>query len=301
MAEFKSILCPIDFSGTSIDALRYAAALAKSAESRLTVLHVEPVIATGVLPAVGLGESATLPPGPTRDDVLTLMRLAVDDAGVTAIEPVLLADVGPAHETIVHQAAALPADLIVLGTHGRSGFNRLLLGSVTEKVVRTAPCPVFTVPPGALPTPPAAVAFKRILCPIDFSPSASKALHHALALGRQAGGSVTVLTAIEYLDKAEPPEHVDADIRDYRNQLVEHARERLHTQLSAELRTWCDIDEVVAIGRAYREILDRAAAMNADLIVMGAQGHGGLELMLYGSNTQHVVRRATCPVLTVRA
>ena len=168
-------------------------------------------------------------------------------------------------------------------------------------MLHTASCPVLTVPPAAPAATPSPVMFRHILCPTDFSPSSTKALELALDLGRQADGCVTVLHAIEYMDIEEPCEHVDFDIRDYRRHVLEHARERLHSLVAGEPQTWCEIQEVVAVNRAYREILQRATATEADLIVMGAQGHGGMDLLLYGSNTQHVVRAATCPVLTVRA
>jgi nucleotide-binding universal stress UspA family protein len=103
------------------------------------------------------------------------------------------------------------------------------------------------------------------------------------------------------MDPEEPCEHVDVDIHRNRQHFIDQARERLHAQLAGEPRTWCEIEEIVAVNRAYKEILQRAAASDVDLIVMGAQGRGGIELMLYGSNTHHVVRAATCPVLTVRA
>lgn len=208
---------------------------------------------------------------------------------------------------IVDRAKA--SDLVVMGTHGRSGFNRLLLGSVTEKVLRVVPCPVLTVPPAASRTPGPPATFKRILCPIDYSPSALCALQYALDLGRRAGGSVTVLYALEYLDPEPPAEpapfdpchQVIQESRRRREQRIAQARERLHAQLAHEPPAGCEIEEIIAIDRAYKSILRRAAETDTDLIVMGAQGTGGLELMLYGSNTQHVVRAAACPVLTVRA
>jgi nucleotide-binding universal stress UspA family protein len=202
---------------------------------------------------------------------------------------------------IVQRVEAHPTDLLVMGTHGRSGFHRLLLGSVTEKVLRTASCPVLTVPPAAPGMTAAPVTFKRILCAIDYSPSALKSLQYALELGRQADGCVTVLYALEYMDPEEPCEHVDFDIRQRRQHFIDHARARLHAQLAQEPTTWCAIEEIVAIDRAYKAVLHQASASNADLIVMGAQGTAGIELMLYGSNTQHVVRAARCPVLTVHA
>jgi nucleotide-binding universal stress UspA family protein len=213
----------------------------------------------------------------------------------------VLAQEGRAHELIAYRAQAQPADLVVMGTHGRSGFNRLLLGSVTEKVLRSVRCPVLTVPPAAPSMTGAAVTFKQILCAIDFSPSATKALQYALELGRQAGGCVTVLYALEYMDPEEPCEHVVFDIRTRRQHFIDHARARLHAQVAQESTTWCELKELVTIDRAYKAILQHATTSNVELIVMGAQGTSGLELMIYGSNTQHVVRAATCPVLTVHA
>lgn len=135
------------------------------------------------------------------------------------------------------------------------------------------------------------------------------ALEFALELGRQADGSVTVVHTLEYMDPEGSPEpsafdpcrQAALECRRRRQDRIDYARERLHAQLAGEARTWCEIEEVVAMNRACKEILQRASNSDADLIVMGAQGSGGIELMLYGSNTHHVVRAATCSVLTVRA
>ena len=303
MVEFRHILCPIDFSDTSIRALKYAAALAGWYESHLDVLHVVPAFERAVAaPGTVVGGVGHVTPAARCEDVVMDIRSAIDDAGAEATDHRALAQEGRVHETILNCAAAQPADLIVMGTHGRGGFNRLFLGSVTEKVVRTAPCAVLTVPPGAPATNREPISFKRILCAIDFSPASLAALQYALELGRQANGCVTVLHALEYMDPEEPCEHVDAAIRKARSLRIDHARQRLHHQLADEPTTWCEIEEVVVpVNRAYREILQHAASAQSDLIVMGAQGSSGIELMLYGSNTQHVVRAATCPVLTVRA
>jgi len=305
--EFKYILCPIDFSDTSGRALTYATAFATWYSAQLEVLHVVPAFdyePPERSDLTGADRGASYPV--SRDDIIAAIRRSIDATGATGLDAKALAQEGRTHEMIVYRAQAQPADLLVMGTHGRSGFNRLLLGSVTEKVVRTAPCPVLTVPPTSPVT--AQVVFKNILCPIDFSPASAKALRYALELGRQADGTVTVLHALEYMDPYtheyyEPTRSGDRAEPDTgrMRQVVQQQRERLRSLLAEEPRTWCAIEEVVAINRAYKEILQRAAASSADLIVMGAQGHGGVELMLYGSNTQHVVRAATCPVLTVRA
>ena len=300
MIEFKHILCPVDLSEASIRALTYADALATWYEAHLEVLHAVPAFedapASGRAGAIGESSQPT-----SRAAIVSEIRRSLESIGTRSPTTSVLAQEGRAHELIVHRARAQAADLIVMGTHGRSGFNRLLLGSVTEKVLRTAPCPVLTVPKAAPALTAAAVAFKRIVCAMDYSPSALEALQYALELGRQAGGCVTVLYALEYMDPEEPCEHVDFDIRKRRQHFIDHARQRLHAQVATEPTTWCEIEEVVAIDRAYKAVLQQANASKADLVVMGAQGTAGLELMVYGSNTQHVVRAATCPVLTVHA
>lgn len=298
MIAFRHILCATDFSDTAARALAHATALATRYDARLTLLHVVPVFEESLPAGLTVGRASA---GWLRDEVLGVMHRAVAQTGAAAIDPALLVEEGRPDAVIVAQAAALPADLLVLGTHGRGGFTRLMLGSVAEKVVRTAACPVLTIPPAAASSTAAAVAFRQILCPIDYSPASLRALEYALELGRQGGGRVTVLSALEYMDVETPAAHVDAGIRRNRDRFIEDARQRLHRQLTGEPETRCEVEEVVAVNRAYKAILQHASASGTDLIVMGAQGADGIELMLYGSNTHHVVRAATCPVLTVRA
>jgi nucleotide-binding universal stress UspA family protein len=296
--EFKHILCPIDFSDTSTRAMAYAMALSSWYSAQLEILHVAPAFENDLMPRQPSPTGA--PESPlSRDAIVSEIRRLLEQAGALNLNATVVTQEGHAQAVIVRRAEARQADLIVMGSHGRSGFNRLLLGSVTEKVLRAATCPVLTVPAAAPAMTAAAVAFKRIICAIDYSPSALKALQYALELGRQAAGCVTALYALEYMDPEEPCEHDDFDIRKRRQHFIDHARERLHAQLAQEATTWCEIEEVVTIDRAYKAVLNQAAADNADLIVMGAQGTGGVQLMLYGSNTQHVLRAAPCPVLTV--
>jgi nucleotide-binding universal stress UspA family protein len=292
---FTHIVCPIDFSDTSARALAYAVAFAAWYDASLTVLHVA---TTFDKPSVPVADGTTSPYPGSRDDLLARVERAIDRAGGTALRVRPLVQEGVATELIVQCGRALKTDLLVMGTHGLTGFHRLLLGSVTEKVVRTAVCPVLTVPPGAPAAAIGTLSLKQILCPVDFSRSAVTALQYAVALARQVNGRLTALYALEVPEPDDFFTDVDPD-RIGREQLMrDHASRRLATLLTEESDAWCDT-RVVA-GRAYKVILEEAATLKADLIVMGAQGSSGIELMLYGSNTQHVVRAATCPVLTVR-
>jgi nucleotide-binding universal stress UspA family protein len=296
---FRRILCPIDFSETATRALDYATALAKWYGSKLTILHVARPFDEAPASPNGHEDSGSSHLA-TRAGVVEELRRAAEQVDAVTLDGLaLVVEEGSAHEVIVKHAALTRSDLLVVGTHGRGGFSRLFFGSVTEKVIRTAPCAVLTVPPGAV-APPTPVIFERILCPIDYCPSSLKALNCAVDLARVANGRVTALHALEYMDPDEPCEHVDAAIRRNRQRILDDARAQLHSLIAGQALDCC-VDEALVIARAYKAILERATTAGADLIVMGAQGRGGVELMLYGSNTQHVVRAAMCPVLTVRA
>jgi nucleotide-binding universal stress UspA family protein len=298
MIEFKRILCPVDFSESSTRALAHAAALARWYEAQLTVLHVVPTF-DPVQFRGEYGVPVEFVNPVTREEVLHEMRQLLERAGVSP-EARLSAEAGDASATIVDQALMTKADLIVIGTHGRRGFKRLLLGSVAETVLHEAPCPVLTVSPHTGAASSDVVTFKRILCPIDFSPSALQALGFALDLARQAGGLVTLLHVVEWLAEDEPAGSTSFNFPELRKHMVDDARQRLGSLVAAESRAWCEIEDVIVSGRAHREILRIAEASSAELIVMGAQGRGGVGLALFGSTTQQVVRGAACPVLTVR-
>jgi nucleotide-binding universal stress UspA family protein len=122
----------------------------------------------------------------------------------------------------------------------------------------------------------------------------------ALDLARQADGAVTLVHVIEWLAEEEPLAFAHFNVPEYRQHLIDDARQRLGALVADEPRTWSAIQEIVTVGRAHREILRLAADSPPDLIAMGAQGRGGIGLALFGSTTQQVVRAAPCPVLTVR-
>lgn len=309
MIEIKKILCPIDFSDHSRRALDHAVAIARWYESTITVLHVYVVPPTVVYglespPPVGM----VLTPA-DHEQLTTAMAHFVEMANTSDV-PIEFA-IGQstlAARDILQHASAMHADLLVIGTHGRSGFDRFVLGSVTEKVLRKAECPVLTVPARAPEATGATlVVFKRILCPVDFSDSSLHALNYAMSLAQEADARLTVLHVMVYDLEVEAPEMYETvladrrlSVSDYRRRCEEHSRERLRTAVPEAVRAYCTVDTLLATGKPYREILRIAADQHADLIVMGVQGRGGADLMLSGSTTQHVVRQATCPVLTLR-
>jgi nucleotide-binding universal stress UspA family protein len=241
-----------------------------------------------------------------RDAVLAaLKRFAETEVGPdTAIEFDVVQ--GSTAAEILAKADAMPADLIVLGTHGRSGFERLVLGSVTERVLRKAGCPVLTVPKGVPDVVPApAVLFKRIVCAVDFSDCSLHALNFAISLAQEADGRLTVVHVIELPPDVprEVHENVFASPRSLREYIAlaeEDARARLKNAIPESVLAYCTVDTVLTTGKPYREILRIAEEQTSDLLVIGIHGRGAIDRLLFGSTAQHLVRLASCPVLTLR-
>jgi nucleotide-binding universal stress UspA family protein len=296
MTAVKRILCPVDFSEFSRHALDSAVAIARQQHAAVTVLYVLPP-PQSVYPPIG--PAAYVPYVYTAEDLRefqqTLERfVAAVDYPVTAVAVEAL--VVP---EILKRAAELPADLIVMGTHGRSGFDRLLLGSVAERVLVKATCPVLTVPRRAAdvaPTPER--LFQNVLCPIDFSPSSLAALAYAGDLAR-AGAKLRVLHVVERLPSWQMVPAMATGAPDDPLVVMQQARQRVRSVIPARLPPANPAQEIVTEGDAGDEILRVAADTRADVIVMGAHAaHAGL--LGFGSTTHDVLRAATCPVLSIR-
>jgi nucleotide-binding universal stress UspA family protein len=300
MVTFSQVLCPIDFSDASAKALTYAAAFARWHHGHLTLLHVAPTFDMVNVQSGALGEAVRVVQPPSRAEVEAELRRLAERAGADTERLTLAAVEGSATATILDEALTRRAALVVMGTHGRGGFDRMLLGSVTEKVLRKAPCPVLTVPPHAPAVHVDDVAVTRILCAMDYSPAALQALGFALAIGRQRHAAITVLQVVEWLAEEEPPEMAHFNVAEFRGALITDAHERLRAVISEAAPGRAGVEDAVVIGRAHRAVIATAEDKGADLIVMGTQGRGAVGAALFGSTTQHVVRAASCPVLTVQ-
>lgn len=305
MLEIKRVLCPVDFSDHSRRALDHAVAIARWYDAEVTVLHV----AFAVPLALGPDAPAPVPTltAAERQYIADHIARLVESARPEGVRIATAVRYGRnAAEEIQREADAIRADLVTLGTHGRSGFSRLLLGSVTEKVLRMVACPVLTVPRDAT-APETPVAFKRILCPVDFSDSSAQAVEYALSLAQANDAHLTLLHVVTYDPATEAPELYDTVVANrvpsldaYWEHMEASSREQLEAAIPPSAREFCTIDTMLAKGKPYREILRIARDEQADLIVMGVQGRGAVDLMFFGSTTQHVVRQAACPVLTIR-
>jgi nucleotide-binding universal stress UspA family protein len=293
----------VDFSDVSRHALDHAVALARWYGAGLSVLHVHQLS----MPVYGVSYMGPegLPPIVLTDlerehllERLDTYVAADRDAAKVEIETLLDEDVN-VPDAILSRARSTGADVIALGTHGRSGFQRLVLGSIAEKVLRKACCPVLTVPPHAPDAVPRdVVSIQRILCPVDFSRSSRRALEYAASLAQEAHARLTVLHVLELPpDLSELPY---SGLAEYRNDQFQKARKHLSEAVKVSVPPACPVDELVLVGRVHREVLRVASEQGVDLIAMGIQGRGAVDLMFFGSTANHVVREATCPVLTLR-
>jgi nucleotide-binding universal stress UspA family protein len=286
VVSIHRILVPVDFSVCASHALTHAIALARWYKAELLGLHV----------TEGAFDAGCAAPDPLAevDRFLSPAR----EAGLAVSSSVLE---GTPARAIVDHALAMPVDLVVMGSHGRRGFERLLIGSVTERVVRMASCPVLTVPRAAPDPSGGRPPFRSILCPIDFSGHSLRAMEHAMSLARESDARLTLIHSLEWLPdwndhgtpQAMPPE--------LPSWLETRARERLEALLDQETLAFARPEVLVVRGKAYQEILRAAAEREAEVIVMGLQGRHPLDLAVFGSTTNHVVRAAECPVMTLKA
>jgi nucleotide-binding universal stress UspA family protein len=301
MPTIRHILCPVDFSETSAHAVELAFAIARPYRARISALHVcapasMPVLA-GEMP-MGEALEADLP----RAREQTARAFQAAGAGVDVD---ILVEVGDPARRILDRAVSLAPDLIVMGTHGVSGFERVVLGSVTERVLRKAGCPVLTAPPRMRAS--STLPFARVLCAVDFSDWSLEALTVARSLARESGAGLTLLHVLEWPWR-EPPEPAFAELplmqaealRSYRRHLETTTLTRLQKLGQEAAQEGVAAEPLVLHGKSYVEILRAADQRRADLIVLGVHGRPAVDMLLLGSTTNQVVRAATCPVLTVR-
>lgn len=300
MVKFTRILYPTDLSPAAAPALEYATSLARWYQATLTVLHVVPTLDAIQLPPEALGDTTHMVYPPPPDAIVADIRRVHNLDRFEGLDVRVMVETGDPDRVIVDQALTQGSSLVVMGTHGRRGFDRLLHGAVAERVLRRAPCPVLMIPPHVTPAPDDPI-FTRILCPIDFSPASQQAFGFALDLASQSNGAVTTMHVLEWMADDDPAPYGPFNVAAYRGHLEADAEARLRTLADSEPHPWCEVTPVVTTGRSSREILAHAATSDANLIVMGSHGRGGMGAAFFGSTTQQVVRAAECPVLVVRA
>ena len=302
MTTVERILCPVDFSNGSRTALGHALALRHWYGATLTVLHVFSDVPIVDTTAAGLGAGLQASEAPSdaaaiEDRLRTFVSAASDDAGVE----IMTCPGGSVREDILRHAAAMRADLIVLGSRGLTGLTRLALGSTAENVLRHSTMPVLIVPPHAPAQPHPGVPFKRIVVPLDFEADSNAVLTTAFDFAQQADAALTLLHVL-HVPAARGAGAVGTglDRETAHRALLQDARSRLEALIPERVRTYCSVHAEVTEGYPAEDILRLARERDADLIIMGVRGRNALDVTLFGSYTRAVLHASTCPVLTVR-
>jgi nucleotide-binding universal stress UspA family protein len=295
MSAMQRILCAVDFSSCSQSALEQAVAIARCSRAELTVVHAwqTPSPFDLVGPAYETPGEAIEPPG-LRLALQEFVLRVVGDTD-TAIRLVHGTHAGRA---VLAEAEAVATDLLVIGSHGRVGFDRFLLGSTSNAIVRKSSCPVLVVPPGGVPSQG---RFRRILCGMDFSAASLQAFRFAVGHVAAADAEVRLLNVIEMPPELREQQIVAAfDVDAVRAAAEASARQRLEALYAGDAAPGMRIVPMVTEGLARQRILEIARREQADLIVLGAHGRSALDRWMFGSHTDAVLHDAPCPVLTVR-
>lgn len=292
----RRILHPTDFSATALMALAHAAVLARRFEAALHVLHVTPTF--GEDPLRGAFQAATDEAAfyrHVRDEADRLMRRTVKiAAGGVPAKRVHTRSPAPA-EAVVQYAASEAIDLIAIGTHGRRGARRLMMGSVAEEVVRRAPCGVLSVRGDAKP-----LKLRRVLVPVDLDEAAGGLLDQAARLAAISEARLDALHVLDLLPAAFGAKVEGLTLPAFTARIKAHARKKLKELLQSAKRPGVLMEGQLREGRPASVIAQVAAETDPDLILMATRGLEGIERLLLGSVTERVLRRAPCPVWTVR-
>jgi nucleotide-binding universal stress UspA family protein len=287
MIGLKHILCPTDLTPESDAALRYAVALAGAYEARLTVCHC----AEAPSP---VDETAREKFG-KRVESCVRQWTGVGHCPPADFEGIVIE--GHPSEAIVKTAAERHVDLIVMSSRRRP-VAAALLGSVTEAVCRTAPCPVLVTHPDEREwagLTSCDIDLRKILVAQDFSIESELALQLATSLAQEYQAELHLLHVLPVaLAKAAAglPPGVESDFH--------RAALALQRSVPDEAYLWCKVVQAVECGQPYREILSYAEENEIDLICMGVHGAGFAMRALFGSNTDRVLRQAPCPALIAR-
>jgi nucleotide-binding universal stress UspA family protein len=299
MRQITHVLCAVDFSEESRHALDHAVVLARWYNASLTAAFVYTPAPSPLPDASGFAYPGAVFDEAYRKALEAQLESVLDAAHARVVPTSTRVVVGTPADGILDSARTSGTDLIVMGTHGFGGFQHLILGSVAERVLRRAACPVLTVPPRAHIT--SSLPFRRILCPVDFGDASRAALELAASIASEGDADLTILHVLEPGADADPLPYRPITVPEYHQARREEACEALKALVNDDMREWCRPSTRIMRGKAYHEILGVANEDAIDLIVMGVHGRNPVDVALFGSTTNHVVRAAGCPVMTLRA
>jgi len=293
MLHIERILCPVDFSEVSAGSCGTAQLLARQYGARLLLQHVVDFSLPYYEYYAPSAYLVELQQTIRENAEKKLEEFAKSHTG-DGVHPECILSEGSVTGAILSLASAQKVDLIVLGTHGAKGVDRSALGSVADKVLRKAGCPVLVSRPrerrGAAPEGAHdLVQLQRAVYCTDFSVPAQRALAYALSVAAKYGAELTLLHVVE---DAQSPAKLD--------KAVASATKRLDGLVQPNRGESGGIKTLVRVGRAYEQIIEHASETRADLIIMAVRGRNALDLAVFGSTTYRVIQLGPCSVLAAR-
>lgn len=292
-----SIICTTDFSDSSIMAVPYGIALAKEFGAKLYLAHVVDLSSAIMYGDAIMDLQAQISHvrGYSQEKLNEIM-------GDQSVEWEPLIGIGHVGHEIIRMAKETGANLVISATHGRSGFQRLILGSVTDHLMRMLPCPLWVVrgleKEKAVPLE-REIRLHRILIGCDFSPHSERAFQYGLSLAQEFQSELHLVHVVEptvYKHFTKPAQKPEEELHENVRNLFQ---KELTDMVPEEARHWCTPKTALLAGQPYEELTKYAMLNSMDLIVLGVRGHGLVETLFVGSTTDRVVRQALCPVLSV--
>jgi nucleotide-binding universal stress UspA family protein len=270
--SIQNVLFATDLSQASAPAIVYVLEIARLYGAKICAVHVK----TGEWDKLQEQES---------DRLRELLKGVPHEFLVVPGGPTALKESGDTPTTLLGLVGTKNIDVIVVGTHGRSGLGRVLVGSVAETIVREAPCPVLTVGPRLMFEPKWALKIREVLYATDLTPSSEGALQYAISLAQENKARLTILNVIPKPKAGE----------------VVSTLRRVEELVPPEKELGSQPNCIVETGDPAEKILDMAGWYKADIIVLGIRPHSvGAATHLLRPTAHRVIAGATCPVLTVR-
>ncbi len=295
--QIKIILVPLDFSHASMPALKYAIPLAKKFEAAIHLIHVQPADElTGISDAGHLMLNCADAVASMQERLVEVqekhdVQFWPDNCHVVSGRP---------FEEICKLARDIQTDLIVLPTRGHSGLRHVVLGSTAERVVRRAPCPVLVLR-GARDHEIVALHFplRKILVPVDFSNCSITGARYAAGFARSTGATLRFLHVVFPYTQIFGIDRVGPDV----TPLIENARAVAGKEMSKltgmNFLQGIPFETEIRTGPTIDEICSESGRPDVDLVVTSTHGRTGFQRTFLGSITEHVVRYAESPVITV--
>ncbi|MFB1066300.1 universal stress protein [Natrinema sp. H-ect4] len=291
----ERVLVPTDGSEGALSGARRGIDLARAATAELHVLSVVDTRETGVL-RTRFDEEGEEPQALLEADAEAAVEAVVDVADRTdaTLDVTTAVERGAPHETIAEYASAHDIDVVAMGTKGRAGLERVLLGSVTERVLRTVDMPVLAVPPGSDSLAPDGQPYENILLPTDGSEGAAVAVDWGISLADSFDAMVHTLFSVDTsrIPATPTPSDVLTDLEQTGEQALDEVRTRAKD-------AGVSVTGLVASGPPTRVIMQYVDDNDIDLVVMGTHGRSGLPRHVLGSVAENVVRNADVPVFCV--